>query len=105
MTVFKELSTKRWKNKKGTGDRKCKCGSWKQHWKNFSGQTWPNTCTVSGCLNIATDGLHVFSSEVRFTSFKLMNIDAKICFIKDSSGRKPSKEKKVKSKKESKSTS
>lgn len=27
-----------WKNKAGTQDRKCKCGSWKQHWINNSGK-------------------------------------------------------------------
>lgn len=35
-----------WKNKVGTQDRECKCGSWKQHWINFSGKKWPEKCSV-----------------------------------------------------------
>lgn len=53
-----------WKNKVGTQDRECKCGSWKQHWINFSGKKWPEKCSVSGCYNTATLGAHVYNSKV-----------------------------------------
>ena len=53
-----------WKNKKGTGTRSCACGSWKQHWLNFSNKNWPDKCSVSGCNNSATLGAHVFNSNV-----------------------------------------
>ncbi len=53
-----------WKNKKGTGDRSCKCGSWKQHWINNSGKAWPDKCSVSGCNNVATLGAHIINSDV-----------------------------------------
>ena len=52
------------KNKKGTGERSCKCGSWKQHWINNSGKSWPEKCSVLGCNNSATLGAHVINSEV-----------------------------------------
>jgi hypothetical protein len=64
MLIFTELSSKRWKNKNGTGDRECKCGSWKQHWKNFSTKNWPITCCIYGCGNSANLGAHVISHEV-----------------------------------------
>lgn len=50
-----------WKNKGGTGERNCKCGSWKRHWLNFSGQKWPKECSVKGCNNEPTLGAHVIS--------------------------------------------
>lgn len=48
-----------WKNKAGTTDRKCKCGSWKEHWVNISQNTWPEKCGVLGCDNKADVGAHV----------------------------------------------
>ena len=42
-----------WKNKKGTGGRSCNYGSWKQHWINNSGKSWPSTCSIKGCNNSA----------------------------------------------------
>ena len=53
------------KNKKGTSDRDCKCGSWKNHWNNYSGTLWPNKCCVYGCENKATLGAHVINGEDR----------------------------------------
>ena len=50
-----------WKNKKGTSNRSCKCGSWKQHWINNSGKAWPDKCSISGCDNKATLGAHIFN--------------------------------------------
>ena len=53
-----------WKNKVGTGDRSCSCGTWKQHWISFSNKDWPDTCSVLGCLNRATLGAHVYNPDV-----------------------------------------
>lgn len=53
-----------WKNKKGTGERVCRCGSWTQHWRNFSGRPWPATCSVSGCYQRPTLGAHVINDAV-----------------------------------------
>lgn len=54
-----------WKNKKGTANRTCSCGSWKKHWMNFSTEPWPLFCSVEDCLNIATLGGHVINSSSR----------------------------------------
>ena len=56
--------TKDWKNKKGTGDRICKCGSWKNHWINYSGQSWPIYCSCKDCYNKATLGAHLINDFV-----------------------------------------
>jgi hypothetical protein len=56
--------TNGWKNKKGTVNRSCGCGSWKNHWINVSGKAWPIFCSVQGCLNFATLGAHVINSAV-----------------------------------------
>lgn len=53
-----------WKNKAGTAYRACKCGSWKEHWKNFSNKVWPSTCSVNGCNNTPTLGAHVINPNV-----------------------------------------
>lgn len=53
-----------WKNKAGTGNRSCICGSWKNHWINFSDEPWPEKCSVSGCSNKATLGAHVYNPNV-----------------------------------------
>lgn len=57
------LPCKGWKNKVGTSDRSCTCGSWKQHWKNISGEEWPTFCSVDGCYNKATLGAHIYNSN------------------------------------------
>ena len=48
-----------YKNKNGTGERTCKCGSWKQHWINYSSYSWPSSCQVSGCNDPASVGAHL----------------------------------------------
>ena len=57
-------ATSGWKNKGGTAERECKCGSWKQHWINFSGKKQPNACSVLGCTTIPTLGAHVINPAV-----------------------------------------
>ncbi len=58
------LPCKGWKNKVGTSDRSCACGSWKQHWINTSSKEWPTYCSVEGCFNRATLGAHIYNSDV-----------------------------------------
>jgi len=47
------------KNINGTSQKTCKCGSWLDHWKNFSGQSLPTYCPAVGCLEKAEVGAHV----------------------------------------------
>lgn len=58
------LTADNWKNKRGTKDRACKCGSWKQHWINMSGEAWPALCSVAGCTNPASVGGHIINPDV-----------------------------------------
>ena len=59
------LTNAKWKNKKGTAERFCRCGSWKNHWMNNSGKAWPFCCSVAGCINRADVGAHIINSESR----------------------------------------
>lgn len=58
------VTTIGWKNKKGTGNRSCNCGTWKNHWINKSGKSWPSTCSIASCNNTPTLGAHVINSSV-----------------------------------------
>lgn len=55
------LPCKGWKNKAGTSERHCNCGSWKQHWINCSSNPWPTYCSVEGCCNRAALGAHIYN--------------------------------------------
>ena len=53
-----------WKNKEGTSERKCKCGTWKQHWLNSTNEEWPETSCVKDCQESATLGAHIYNPKV-----------------------------------------
>jgi hypothetical protein len=63
------------RNLNGTSDNACKCGSWLQHWKNFSGQR-VNHCVVNGCINPATVGGHVQKADYRDNNWYIIPICA-----------------------------
>lgn len=46
------------RNINGTSQRACKCGSWLEHWRNFSGQQ-ANICRAAGCSRKDLAGAHV----------------------------------------------
>lgn len=46
-------------NINGTSDNICKCGSWLEHWKNFSGQSIPSYCPEKSCMKKPEAGAHV----------------------------------------------
>ena len=46
------------KNINGTLHKTCKCGSWLQHWKNFSGRT-AKVCQAKSCIGTDLVGAHV----------------------------------------------
>lgn len=52
-----------WKNKSDTSEQTCECSSWKQHWLNYSGKAWPDTCSVRGCNNKASVGAHIYNTD------------------------------------------
>lgn len=54
-----QVPSKGWRNKGGTGERSCECGSWANHWLKFSGKPWPTLCSVANCISMATLGAHV----------------------------------------------
>lgn len=48
-----------WSNASGTVNKTCTCGTWKQHWLNYSGKAWPSSCAVKECFFPPTLGGHV----------------------------------------------
>lgn len=46
------------KNINGTSQNSCSCGSWLQHWRNYSGQQ-ANICRAAGCSRSDLAGAHV----------------------------------------------
>ena len=46
-------------NINGTSDKTCKCGSWLEHWKKFSGQSLPPFCPEVTCVQKPEVGAHV----------------------------------------------
>ena len=53
-----------WKNKIGTTDRACSCGTWKNHWLQCSDKPWPAYCSVYGCLHPPSLGTHIVNLSV-----------------------------------------
>lgn len=46
-------------NINGTSANACKCGSWLDHWKNYSGQTLSAYCSEKICRKNPEVGAHV----------------------------------------------
>lgn len=53
-----------WANKVGTGAKDCTCGSWSDHWLQFSGLPWPARCAVRDCGARPTVGAHIYNDAV-----------------------------------------
>jgi len=47
------------KNINGTSGKTCKCGSWLDHWKKFSGQPLSKWCSEKNCTQKPEVGAHV----------------------------------------------
>ncbi len=43
----------------GTSDNSCNCGSWLDHWENYSGQSMPTYCSEKNCTKKPEVGAHV----------------------------------------------
>ncbi len=46
-------------NINNTSSNTCQCGSWLDHWKNYSGQSVPTYCPEEKCLSKPEVGAHV----------------------------------------------
>ncbi|MCK7511822.1 MAG: hypothetical protein MZV70_52425 [Desulfobacterales bacterium] len=47
------------RNINGTSQKICKCGSWLNHWVNYSGQPVPSYCPEKSCTEKELVGAHV----------------------------------------------
>ncbi|MCD7905728.1 MAG: hypothetical protein LUG24_09260 [Clostridiales bacterium] len=63
---MQNLPTEGWKNVKNTGNRKCKCKTWENHWEKYSGSLEKFSdclCANKWCLNSAEVGAHVSNDK------------------------------------------
>jgi hypothetical protein len=58
------IPSSNWQNVVGSASRRCSCGTWKQHWLNFSNRMWPMSCSVYGCTSPVILGAHVRNNLV-----------------------------------------
>ena len=59
-------------NINGTSDNICKCGSWLDHWKNYSEQTLPIFCPETKCFQKPEVGAHVQKDSTTDTSWYII---------------------------------
>lgn len=61
MARVKDTHLVGWRNVRGDGQRTCPCGTWRNHWINYSGATMqPYYCAVEGCNNRFDRGGHMY---------------------------------------------
>jgi hypothetical protein len=79
------------KNINGASDKTCKCGSWLNHWENFSGQSLPAYCPEVKCMYKPEVGAHVQKDSYTDTSWYISPLcrphnaeTGKTLYIKDS---------------------
>lgn len=51
-------------NINGTSDNVCSCGSWLDHWKNFSNQSLSSYCSEKSCVKKPEVGAHVQKDSI-----------------------------------------
>jgi len=58
------VTPRNWKKKNGIAVNDCTNESWKQHWIDSTGRSWPDKCSVSSCSNEPTIGAHIMNENV-----------------------------------------
>lgn len=69
---FHLLKDMRVNNINGTSENTCKCGSWIDHWKNFSGQSIPSYCPEKSCTAKPEVGAHVQKADSSDSSWYII---------------------------------
>ena len=68
--------SQRVKNINGTSDHTCRCGSWLQHWENFSSEPY-GACAEVQCGKLASVGAHVQKAENHDSSWYIIPLCVK----------------------------
>ncbi|MGZ2372022.1 hypothetical protein ACXR6G_19800 [Ancylomarina sp. YFZ004] len=58
------VTPRNWKNTNGIAVNDFDSESWKQHWMDSTGRSWPKKCSVASCSNEPTLGAHVINDKV-----------------------------------------
>ncbi len=65
------------KNINGTSGNTCKCGSWLNHWMNFSQQSPPPFCPEEWCIGKPELGAHVQKDNSTDTGWYIVPLCSK----------------------------
>lgn len=68
-------------NINGTSDNICKCGSWLNHWLNYSNQPLPSYCPEKSCYNKPEVGAHIQKDSAYDKSWYIIPL-CKVCNAK-----------------------
>jgi predicted nucleotidyltransferase len=60
-----------------TSQNICKCGSWLNHWKNFSGRSLPKYCPEKACMKVP-ELVHMFKKAIPQIDLGILFLCAKI---------------------------
>ena len=58
------VTPRNWKNANGIAVNDCTNESWKQHWIDSTGRSWPEKCSVDSCSNEPSLGAHIINEKV-----------------------------------------
>lgn len=64
-------------NINGTSQNTCKCGSWLNHWRNYSGQSLPTYCPERTCTGKPEVGAHVQKDDSTDRSWYIVPLCSK----------------------------
>jgi hypothetical protein len=62
---------------KGIHRKGCKCGSWLDHWRRFSGQAAPTCCPEHSCNEKLLVGSHVQDADPDYKNLYILPLCAK----------------------------
>lgn len=65
------------RNINGTSENTCKCGSWLNHWKNYSEQKLPDWCPEKDCIEKQFVGAHVQKDDSSDSSWYIIPLCSK----------------------------
>ena len=60
------------RNINGTSDNKCKCLTWLDHWKKYSGRGIPTYCPTKECMEKSEVGAHVQKEDINDNSWYII---------------------------------
>ena len=78
-TVYSVSENVKVKNENGTSKRPaCSCGSWLEHWENYSGKI-QTKCSIKDCDELAEVGAHITRPNAKNADYKTHSYILPMC--------------------------